>query len=81
MAKKKEEEIIKREYDRIIKHKPKEKADVKMKHISFDYPREKYIIVGDAIYDGMYPSVASILRDALDTVVAEYQRSKDANKQ
>lgn len=74
MAKKKEPEVTKRSYDRIINHKPKPKSDIQMKHISFDYPREQYLIIGKAIYDEMYPSVAAILRNALDNVVEEYER-------
>lgn len=74
MAKKKDG----KQYERIIRHKPKDKNNVEVKHISFDYPKERYRIVGDAIYDGMYPSVASILRHSLDNIVDEYQRKKHA---
>lgn len=58
--------------ERIIHHKPKEKDPSKVKRISFDYPKDKYRILAVPIKEGIYPSVASILRDALDKVVKEH---------
>ena len=74
MAKKKDVKT----YERIMKHKPKSKDNAEVKHISFDYETSKYRIIGAAIYDGLYPSVAAILRHALDNVVDEYQRKNNA---
>lgn len=70
MAKKKQTTTTRRFVDRKHKDKPEKEEVVR---VGVDYPVTRYEVVAYAVNTGKIPSVASIIKKALDVVATQYQ--------